>query len=244
MSFASQKRDALAAVLPLTTALALMVCGAQGLGEQAWGRDAARSRGSAYSLSVHAPTAEEPTSRILVPSAAPAVAFTIADFTGDTHPDLATVELDRFDSTAIHYWIEIRLSEGGGQVLRLTAPFGGLLITPKDVTGDGNPDLLIQAAKTGALVAVFLNDGSGHFERANTAAFAKTLRDEPSQFALTTSWIHPSATLACPTSHTIQCLAGSLHGLRRQGSLISANYFIASHPSLSFGSNRAPPSLG
>jgi hypothetical protein len=103
------------------------------------------------------------TTGTFAPPMAPALGLTMADFTGDTHPDLATVELEKLDSSSALYWIEIRLTEGGHQVLKLRAPFGGLLITPKDVTGDGNLDLIVRSAKSRAPVALFLNDGSGHF---------------------------------------------------------------------------------
>ena len=49
----------------------------------------------------------------------------MADFTGDTHPDLATVQLERFDSPSARYSIEIRLSEGGRQSLGALTPGAG-----------------------------------------------------------------------------------------------------------------------
>jgi hypothetical protein len=130
------------------------------------------------------------------PPMAPPLGLVMADFTGDTHPDLATVEVDRFDSSTAHYWIEIRLTEGGHQLLRLSAPFGGLLVTPRDVTGDGNLDLVIRSVKSRAPVALFLNDGSGHFSRADVAPFANALRDGPSQVVFTTHWTYITGSLA------------------------------------------------
>jgi hypothetical protein len=87
----------------------------------------------------------------------------MADFTGDSHPDLATVGFDRLDSKNAYYVIEITLSEGGRQSLVFAAPPGGLLLTPKDVTGDGNVDLVVRSAVSRLPIAVFLNDGCGHF---------------------------------------------------------------------------------
>src|SRR5581483_4604120 len=66
------------------------------------------------------------TGNVFMPQPAPAVGLTMADFTGDTHPDLATVELDRVDSSNALYSIQIRLTEGRSQTLTFTAPFGGL----------------------------------------------------------------------------------------------------------------------
>lgn len=175
---------------------------------------------------------------------APALGIAMADFTGDTHPDLATVELDRFDSPSAHYSIEIRLSEGGRQSLRLTAPFGGLLITPKDVTGDGNLDLIVRSARSHVPVAVFLNDGRGHFSPAAPAAFAQALRETPCELDFTADQTYFGATLISPESYTIACRNVSVRNPELQdGTLLPANFDAPSHLFLPFGSNRAPPAV-
>jgi hypothetical protein len=171
--------------------------------------------------------------------------FAMADFTGDTHPDLATVEINGFDSASAKYVIEIQLSEGGHQFLRLTAPFGGLLIAPKDVTGDGTLDLVVRAAKTHVPVAVFLNDGSGHFSpAAEPAAFARALPEVPSEFGFTTEQFDFGATVVSSGSHTAEFQTGSARNPQGQnGSLLSANDDAPSHSFLPFGLNRAPPTV-
>jgi hypothetical protein len=103
--------------------------------------------------------------------------LTMADFTGDSHPDLATLELDRLEPSTAHYFLEIQLTEGGRQALRLTAPTPRLVVTAKDVTGDGSLDLIIQTADTRAPVAVFLNDGCGHFSARDSSRFGGAPRD-------------------------------------------------------------------
>jgi hypothetical protein len=173
------------------------------------------------------------------------VGFAMADFTGDTHPDLATVEFNGFDSARAQYVIEVRLSEGGHQFLQLTAPFGGLLITPKDVTGDGNLDLVVRIAKSETLVAVFLNDGSGHFSPAvEPASFARALPEAPSELEFTAEQIGFGAMVVSPGSCAAECHAGSARNPQGQGvSLLSANYGAPSHSVLPFGLNRAPPTV-
>lgn len=133
----------------------------------------------------------------VVPSAgAELFGFAMADFGGDSHPDLAAVEVDRFDSHSADYRIYIRLTEGGEQNLRLTAPFGELSITPKDVTGDGNLDLVVSSG-SGDLVGIFVNDGKGHFDKANPADFATDRGGkESSQPSLTTRRPYTVATFA------------------------------------------------
>jgi hypothetical protein len=184
-----------------------------------------------------------PTESFAQPSA-PSLGLAMADFTGDALPDLATAKLEKLDSSSAHYWIEIRSTDGRHQLLRLTAPFGGLLIIPRDVSGDGSLDLVVRSARSRAPVAVFLNDGSGHFSRAETAAFASALHDGPAQFSFTALRNYLDAIPACTESHTAECPSGSLQYLREQKSrLLLARYLSASRSFLSFGSNRAPPSL-
>jgi len=171
--------------------------------------------------------------------------FAMADFTGDTHPDLATVEFSGFDSARAQYVVEIRLSEGGYQFLPLTAPFGGLLITPKDVTGDGNLDLIVRDAKSQVPVAVFLNDGSGHFSpAAEPASFARSLPEAPSEIAFTTEQIYFGSMVVSPASCAADHQAGSASGPQaKEASLFSVYNGVPSQSVLPFGLNRAPPSV-
>jgi hypothetical protein len=174
----------------------------------------------------------------------PALGLAMADFTGDTHPDLATVQLERFDSPSARYSIEIRLSEGGRQSLKLTAPFGGLLITPKDVTGDGNLDLIVRSARSHVPVAIFLNNGRGHFSPAALSSFAQALRDVPYELGNAAEQPYFGATLIPPESYTAACRNASIRDQRRQdGMLPPANFGVPSHSFLPFGSNRAPPTV-
>jgi hypothetical protein len=174
----------------------------------------------------------------------PASGFAMADFTGDTHPDVATAELDRFDSPSAHYSIEIQLSEGGRQTLALTAPFGGLLITAKDVTGDGNLDLIVRSAPSHVPVAVLLNDGRGHFSLAKLATFAQVLREAPYHLAARADQTYFAATLISPEPYTIAWQNVSIRNPRLQGDmLLPANFSASTRLLLSFGSNRAPPAV-
>jgi len=184
------------------------------------------------------------TSGTFEPPTAPALSLAMADFTGDTHPDLATVELEKLDFSSARYWIEIRLTEGGHQVLKLRAPLGGLLITPRDVTGDGNLDLIVRSASSRAPVALFLNDGNGHFSRADVASFANALRDGPSEFAFTAQETYLGANLACLESYTADCPAGALGYMQKQeGAMLLPDYGSVSLLFRSFGADRAPPSF-
>jgi hypothetical protein len=197
---------------------------------------------SLFALSTYGTAAAVLRSGVAGAPMAPALGLAMGDFTGDTHPDTATVELDRFDSANVHYWIEIQLTEGGRQFLKLTAPFGGLRITPRDVTGDGNLDLVVRAANNGVLVAVFLNDGSGHFSRAETTAFAKILQESRSDFEFTTEQPYFGVVFVCTESDMVGCRSESLRNPQKENDfLLLPNRIAPLSVVLSSGSNRAPP---
>jgi hypothetical protein len=170
------------------------------------------------------------------------VGLTVADFTGDSHPDMATIRLDRFDSSNAEYLIEIQLTEGGHQFLRLTAPQGGLFITPTDVTGDGTLDLVVRAIGFQSPVAVFLNDGCGHFSAREPSPFAHTIRDVPTKSEFGSIRLFLGAPALAQGSYTSACQDESLRPLQLQrGSLYAGVDLALRRFDSSFGSNRAPP---
>jgi hypothetical protein len=114
-----------------------------------------------------------------VPVGAIPLGLAMADFTGDSHPDLATLELARLDSSLAYYVIEIRLTEGGRQSLRLTVPARSLELTPMDVRGDGILDLVVRSVGSRVPVAVFVNDGCGHFSANESARYATAIHEIP-----------------------------------------------------------------
>jgi hypothetical protein len=169
----------------------------------------------------------------------------MADFTGDNNPDLATIELDRLDSSNAQYSIQIRLTEGGRQSLTLTGPFGGLLVTPKDVTGDGTLDLVVRSASSRRPVAIFLNDGCGHFFQApEPAAFARAIQGTSSSTSLNTEQIDFGATVVYSESYAAGFRRGFLRSPQAQNdSIFFAGCGAPLHSFLRFGLNRAPPAV-
>jgi hypothetical protein len=97
--------------------------------------------------------------------------FTIADFDGDSRPDLASVEVGQSGSRDTRYWIAFELSGGSGQTLGITAPTGGLQITSRDVNGDSFPDVVVTTAWTNRPIVILLNDGLGNFTPTSPTKF-------------------------------------------------------------------------
>jgi len=112
-----------------------------------------------------------------VPSAGLNSNFAIADFDGDRKPDLATVEVQKGNSSsATQYSIRLQLTAGGVQVFGVIAPAGGLQIVARDVNGDDALDVLVSTAWQHQQVAVLLNDGHGKFTLADAGAFPTAFR--------------------------------------------------------------------
>lgn len=139
-----------------------------------------------------------------VVSIGPGSQFAIADFDGDGHPDLASVQAGQRNSGG-GYWIEVNLSSVGRKFLQLAGPTGGLRIEARDVNGDHTVDLVLFTAWFRRPVAIFLNDGHGNFSRVPTAKFPGAFRQSNEKFLS----VFPDATSgfgALPPSRDRICL--------------------------------------
>jgi hypothetical protein len=103
--------------------------------------------------------------------------FVIADFDGDSLPDLATVEIGEISTSRARYWIGFQMSAGPQQMIGVIAPVGGLEIAARDVNGDRNPDLIVTTKWLNRPVVVLVNDGHGKFMVTDPAAFSTIISD-------------------------------------------------------------------
>lgn len=127
-----------------------------------------------------------------LPAQAPAH-FAIADFDGDSRPDLASVHVGQSSSRSTRYWIAFHLSGGTGQTVGITAPSGGLQITSRDVNGDSFPDVIVTTAWTNKPVAILLNDGFGNFTVSNPSEFQSAFTASETSWTLATDEIRDAA---------------------------------------------------
>lgn len=108
--------------------------------------------------------------------------FTVADYDGDSLPDLASVRFGAGDSQATRYLIEFRLTGGLHEILSVMGPTGGLQLKSKDVNGDSFPDVVVTSLWTRQPVAVLLNDGKGNFTSSAPSAFPAVFNAAESSF--------------------------------------------------------------
>ena len=169
--------------------------------------------------------------------------FAIADFDGDLHPDLASIEAGGSKSGSANYRIQLRLSSVGRQFIQLTAPRGGLVIEARDVNGDHAVDLVLATAWSGQPVAVFLNDGHGSFSRAEPDAFPEAFASSSGDCASTTS--QGTDSVCIPPQPGSGICAGKNDSRRDdslEGFIRPASNGLTASPLLLSHAGRAPPS--
>jgi hypothetical protein len=172
-----------------------------------------------------------------------ATRFAIADFDGDSRPDLASVHVGQISSRSTHYWIAFHLSGGPGQTVGITAPTGGLQITSRDVNGDSFPDVIVTTAWTNKPVAILLNDGSGNFTASNPSEFQSAF------VASATSWTSATDEIRDASAVLLsRCVPGdcqrnskSLSVRRMTGRVTPRPCRLSFCASVSRFSGRAPP---
>jgi len=130
------------------------------------------------------PAAEVPS--VHARSLGPNLSFSVADFDGDSRPDLASVQYGTSDSPRAAYLIQLQLSAAGQQSFQIIAPVGGLQIVARDVNGDHALDLVLTSAWLGRPVAILLNDGHGNFSRVEPEAYPEAFRESDTDWNCST----------------------------------------------------------
>jgi len=171
--------------------------------------------------------------------------FAIADFDGDTRPDLATVQGGNGDSGSSIYWIAFRLSSGQRRSLGVTAPPGGLQIASLDVNADGFVDVVVTTLWTNQPVAVLLNDGQGNFRVSSPSAYPSAFKTSNESWSLNSVGIGDASALLLSTFRTWGSSKATESSLHRSAARLPD---FAAGGNLPFSTAvpfpiRAPPSL-
>jgi hypothetical protein len=169
--------------------------------------------------------------------------FAIADFDGDSRPDLARVETGPGDFANSEYWIQLRFSSLEWESIRLVAPAGGLRISARDVNGDASVDLIVSTVWSNRPVAIYLNDGHGSFVRAEPSAFPRAFGDSAAVWSFDAGLAADGVVVPSSQDHVICPEAQEYSYARIPSRLIGfTNAVYRLGPPLFLHAGRAPPS--
>jgi hypothetical protein len=104
--------------------------------------------------------------------------WAVADFDGDSRPDVAITKMEARDGGYV-YWLELdlstdRKSDSSREQSNLPGAVSsifGMHLTPRDVDGDRDLDIVVTMGITRRPVAVWINDGRGRFEEGDLSAY-------------------------------------------------------------------------
>jgi len=104
----------------------------------------------------------------------------VADFDGDSRIDIAFAKPRGLVNGVYHYQIEVLLSAQPRTTFEVRSgpAEGGLHITPRDIDGDRDLDLVITTEFSREPVGVWINDGHGGFTPGDSAIYPTSIWQE------------------------------------------------------------------
>ena len=121
--------------------------------------------------------------------------WTVADFNADGRPDLAVADRAAGPDGS-NYRIDVRLSNGLHQSVSFVSALRALTVRAIDIDNDHDVDLVVMPPLGHDVVAVWLNDGAGHFRESAPGAAP------PQPAAISTAGLRsgvPQLAVATPT---------------------------------------------
>ncbi|HKB13932.1 MAG TPA: hypothetical protein VKD69_24880 [Vicinamibacterales bacterium] len=107
----------------------------------------------------------------------------IGDLNADGRPDFAIADRLGRRATGFAYAIELSIDGGGSASVQFDSDQDALNVTLRDVDRDRDLDVVVTGAVSRAVVAVWLNDGTGRFHRASPQAETASWHASPTELA-------------------------------------------------------------
>ena len=106
--------------------------------------------------------------------------WVLADFDGDSQIDVVTSRAERLQDHEYSHEISLKLSGSPSTSFTFRNRYPSVQLNSMDIDGDHDRDIVIREAGTSEPLAVWLNDGSGHFLQGDLEHFRAVLEEHHS----------------------------------------------------------------
>lgn len=114
-----------------------------------------------------------------VPLPAPSVSsWVLGDFDGDSQIDVVTSRAERLQGHEYSHEVSLKLSGSPSTSFTFRDRYPNVQLNSRDIDGDHDRDIIIRETGTREPLAVWLNDGSGHFLQGDLEHFRAALGEQ------------------------------------------------------------------
>jgi len=125
---------------------------------------------------------------ILPSGSARASGWSLADLDGDRVADLADAGPGLREGSRYVHRVQIDLSHSGIASFDVRGASASIRLSLRDIDGDHDRDLVVFEPSSALPVAVWLNDGAGHFTEADLHSYARAI-GQPGPYSLNTAYL-------------------------------------------------------
>lgn len=106
--------------------------------------------------------------------------WVLGDFDGDNQIDVVTSRAERLPGHEYSHEVSLKLSGSPSTSFTFRNRYASVQLNSQDIDGDHDRDIVIRETGTSEPLAVWLNDGSGHFEQGDLEHFRALLEEHHS----------------------------------------------------------------
>ena len=104
----------------------------------------------------------------------------VGDFDGDSQIDVVTSRVERLQGHEYSHEVSLKLSGSPATSFTFRNRYASVQLNSRDIDGDHDRDIIIRETGTLEPLAVWLNDGSGHFLQGDLEHFRAALEEHHS----------------------------------------------------------------